>query len=124
MMRVVAVAWLLALAGVEGMCAFQPTQYHGGMLGVKAHVTLYHRQERALVRLEGLPVGGRIAGVAWFKKDGTSVDLDVDLEAALRRRHVCIEGAGALYDESKVWVLVRLPLGLGRRTIVLDRIDL
>ena len=98
-----------------------PLKYHGGLLGVKAELLLFRKQERAVVTLRGIPLGGKISGIARFDKDGFSVDLDPELELALNRRRVKIEGAGAFHDYSKVWVLIQLPLGLGRHTLSLDR---
>ena len=95
--------------------------YEGGLLGVQARVALFPRQERALIKLRGLPIGGSISGVARFKSDGWSIALDSDMERALARRHVKIVGAGAMHDYSKVWVIVRLPLGIGKRTLILPR---
>lgn len=98
-----------------------PLKYKGGLLGVKAELLLFRKQERAVVTLKGIPLGGTISGIARFDKDGFNVDLDPELELALNRRRVKIEGAGAFHDYSKVWVLIQLPLGLGRHTLSLDR---
>lgn len=110
---------------VSGLRAYsvldKPLRYEGALLGVKADLLLYRKSERAVVTLKGIPIGGSISGVARFDKDGFSVDLDRDLEAALRWRRVKIQGAGAFHDFSKVWVLIQLPLGLGRHTLSLDR---
>ena len=92
------------------------------MLGVEATVQLFRKQERAVVKLHGLPVGGMIAGVAQFKSDGWTIDLDQDLRRALARRHVRIAAAGAYADYSSVWVIIHLTLGIGRKTMTLHQI--
>lgn len=96
-------------------------KYHGSLLGVKADITLYPLSERAIITLTGIPLGGKVTGVAKFGKDEVSVELDEQLGKALRWRRVKIEAAGAFHDYSKVWVLIQLPLGLGRHTLSLDR---
>lgn len=98
-----------------------PIYYEGGLLGVKAEVKLFQQTEHALIKLRGIPLGGEISGIAWFRKDNFDVALEPKLALALKRRHVSIEGAGAFHDYSKMWVLIRLPLGLGRHTVSLDR---
>ena len=127
---VLAPAWHggMAIHGARGVVrardaveANKPLRYEGGLLGVKADVVLYRQQERALIRLKGLPIGGTINGVASFKSDGCSVELDHDLEKALRRRRVRIVGAGADEKYTSVWVLIQLPFGLGRHKLVLPR---
>ena len=133
-MAVLAIAWaFLAWHGGLTSCraaAFprpaygvldRPITYHGSLLGVSAELMLFRKSERAVVTLKGIPLGGSISGVARFQKDGFNVDLDEDLKVALKRRRVKIEGAGAFHDYSKVWVLIQLPLGLGRHTLSLDR---
>lgn len=99
----------------------RPLEYQGSLLGVKAEVLLFRKKERAVVTLSGVPLGGSITGVAKFNKDGFGVDLDAELEAALKRRRITIQGAGALHDYSKVWVMIQLPLRIGRYTLSLDR---
>lgn len=99
----------------------EPLKYNGALLGVKAELLLFRKQERAVVTLRGIPLGGKISGIARFDKDGFKVDLDPDLERQLHRRRVKIQGAGAFHDYSKVWVLIQLPFGLGRHTMSLAR---
>jgi len=101
----------------------KPLRYAGGLLGVEADVLLFPAQERAVVRLRGIPVGGTISGVATFKSDGQSVDLDPELAQALRRRHVLIAAAGTTDNFSAAWVKIHLPLGLGHHTLELKRTD-
>lgn len=100
----------------------KPLRYAGGMLGVSANVLLFVEEQRAVVRLRGVPIGGTIAGVAWFKSDGLGVELDSDLERALRRRCVLIASAGARKDLTSMWVKIRLPFGLGRHTLTLVQV--
>ena len=113
---VAALAWQPALLGAE-----IPYRYEGTLLGVKANLLLFRKTERAVVTLKGIPLGGCINGVARFENDGFGVELDKELEAALRQRHVKIEGVGAFHDYSKVFVIIKLPLGMGRYTMSLDR---
>jgi len=95
--------------------------YQGGLLGVDATVVLFEKRGQATIQLKGVPLGGRISGVARFEPDGVTVDLDSDLGRALARRHVKITRAGVYLDYSTVWVTVRLPLGVGERTVHLAR---
>jgi hypothetical protein len=90
-------------------------------LGVDATVVLFEKRGQATIQLKGVPLGGRISGVARFEPDGVTVDLDSDLGRALARRHVKITRAGVYLDYSTVWVTVRLPLGVGERTVHLAR---
>ena len=96
--------------------------YKGSMLGVHARIALFSRKERAFIQLKGLPVGSGISGVAHFKSDGCTVELDADMERALARRRVQIVSAGVRHDYSKIWVVLKLPLGFGQRIMLLDRI--
>lgn len=117
---------LLALVGcptlVDAFAVAKPMAYRGSLLGVKADVALYRKEDRAYVMLRGIPIGRSVAGDARFKNDGWSVDLDTGLDRALKRRRVKILGAGAFADYSQMWVLIQLPLGLGRHTLTLDRV--
>lgn len=97
------------------------TQYDGKLLGVRASVLLDRASARAIVSLSGPPIGPSIRGMAWFKKDGESVEVETDLYHALGRRGVSIINAGAYKDYSYVWVRVKLPLGLGTHRMILPR---
>jgi hypothetical protein len=118
-------AWLVVFATLPlRMDAARHTMgralhYKGGFLGVCAMVELRRQEQRALVTLAGVPVGGQLSGTAWLKPDGQSVVVDPRLQHALRRRAVSIEGAGACTDYSRLWVAVRLPMGFGVRRIEL-----
>ena len=121
-----------ASASASASTPLVPLRYTGGLLGVRADVTLLG--ERAHVRLRGVPLGGVVEGDAWFARDGgAGVVLDAALERALRRRCVRIDAIGVaddanlanvanLADVADVWVAVRLPL-VGRRTVRLRRVD-
>lgn len=117
---------LLSLVGcpalVDAFAVAKPMAYKGRLLGVKADVALYRKEDRAYVMLRGIPIGRSVAGDARFKTDGWSVDLDTDLDRALTRRRIKILGVGAFADYSQMWVLIQLPLGLGRHTLTLDRV--
>lgn len=97
----------------------QTLQYDGGLLGVKASVILDRRSEIAMIKLRGGPVGGSISGLAKFKEDGESVEMESTLSNALKRRGVSIVNAGAHHDFSYVWVRVKLPMGLGTHRMIL-----
>ena len=99
----------------------EPLKYDGGLLGVKASVTLNRKSETAFVNIRGVPVGESISGMAKFKDDGESVEVESDLYHALGRRGVSIINAGAYKDYSYVWVRVKLPLGLGTHRMILPR---
>ena len=99
-----------------------PMTFKGGLLGVSAEVLLYRKAEYAVIRLKGVPVGGSLNGMAWYKKDGWEVQLDERIAAALKRRMIKIVGVGAFHDYQKLWVLVHFPLGIGRKQIVLERV--
>ena len=99
-----------------------PLEYRGALLGVHAQVSLYRRRERAIITLRGMPLGGRISGVAHFDADGVNVRLDPELNRALSKRHVKIEGAGVVDRFEKVWVTVQLPLKLGTHKMYLTRL--
>ena len=96
-------------------------QYDGGLLGVKASVILDRKSETAFVNLRGAPIGGSLSGMAKFKADGESVEVESQLYHALGRRGVSIVNAGAYKDYSYVWVRVKLPLGLGTHRMILPR---
>ena len=74
-----------------------------------------------MVNLKGVPVGGSLTGMAWFKKDGESVIVESQLYKALGKRGVAIVNAGAYKDYSYVWVRIKLPLGLGTHRMILPR---
>lgn len=93
------------------------------MLGVSASVQLFVTSRRAYISLRGLPVGGKLIGIARFAEDGMGVSLEPHLEKALNARMVAIMSAGSSGDFSKMWVRVSLPLGLGRRKLTLYRVQ-
>lgn len=95
--------------------------YSGGLLGVAASVRLDRARQSATITLRGAPVGGTLAGEARFSPSG-AVELDAELARALKRRFVAIERAGEDLGAGVVWVVVRLPLGLGRHTLRLERV--
>ena len=96
-------------------------QFDGSLLGVSASVLLDRQSERAMVNLRGVPVGGSLTGMAWFKQDGESVIVENTFYQALGRRGVAIVNAGSDKDYTYVWVRVKLPLGLGTRRMILPR---
>lgn len=104
--------------------AGHPMRYKGGFFGVQAELLLYRKADYAVIKLKGIPVGGSLNGMARFKDDGWNVELDERLQEALSRRMVQVVGVGAFHDYKKVWVMLKLPLGIGRRQLVLQRVDL
>ena len=95
-------------------------RYKGGLLGVSADVTLFTRQSRAAIRLQGIPVGGVLEGGARFDSD-YKVFLDEQFEARLRRLRVRVLDVMPSPSWDHVYVTIRLPLFLGTHTIGLAR---
>ena len=95
-------------------------------MGVSAEVILDRQGKRATVSLSGVPVGGRVSGKAELGDGGKggeeSIVIHEPLKSMLARRFVKI--VDARHDEASdcVLVVVRLPLALGKRTIVLTRV--
>ena len=98
-----------------------PPSFEGHLLGVSAKVQLFESEHYAHVVLQGLPVGGRLQGTAWFDEDG-SVTLDSLFERALRLRLCKIHDVFADADRQHVEVVVRLPV-FGKRSLVLQRVE-
>ena len=94
--------------------------YKGGLLGVRANVTLFTRQSRAAIRLQGLPVGGLVEGGASFDSE-YKVLLDDQLTARLARLRVRVLDVIPSASWDHVYVTVRLPMFLGTHTIGLAR---
>lgn len=98
---------------------WRPRTFSGGLLGVNAQLELVPKAKTATVTLNGVPLGGELHGQARFGSDGFTLELDEKLTKGLRRRRVEILGIGVFSDHKKVWVLLKLPLGLGRRMLTL-----
>ena len=94
--------------------------YTGGLLGVNADVTLFTRQARAAIRLQGIPVGGVLEGGASYDSN-YHVRLDEQLTTRLRRLHVRVLSVIPSPAWDHVYVTIRLPLFLGTHTIGLAR---
>lgn len=95
-------------------------EYDGRMLGVSCHCTLNRAGRYATLELRGVPIGGRLAGTAWFMADGKSVQLDPELDRAVARRLITIYEANHRTRDDTIHVILRHPL-LGRRRMVLHR---
>ena len=95
--------------------------FEGGLLGVSARVTLREKEQHALVRLSGVPVGGVLEGVAVFGK-GREVILEAHMERALRRRLCSVVSVEPSPDLQSVDVALRLPV-FGKRTLRMRRVE-
>jgi hypothetical protein len=96
--------------------------YAGGLLGVRATVTLYLRENRATVQLNGMAVGGKLNGEAKFDDDFRNISLDPAFARRLAALRVSIGAITPSNDMSKVAVSVQLPAFLGRHTITVHRV--
>lgn len=79
-----------------------PEIYAGGFFGVRARVELIREHSLAYIILEGVPLGGRVAGTARFApgKSNGSVDLSDGLARTVRRRGVQIVGVDEVHEDS------------------------
>lgn len=106
----------------EHDCA--PATFQGSLLGVTATIKVDLQSRRADILLRGVPVGGRVQGSGWLTNnefEHGGVQLDEDLERALARRFVAIEGAALDRIKNVVIVNVSVPV-FGVQTIELTRI--
>lgn len=124
-----AVLCFASLVGDPGVQALGPTlavvptaHYKGGMLGVSATVAICRGTRSAAIALTGLPIAGRCVGKAYMSADG-GVILTDPLSSRLTRRGVVVEAVDVGVGERQLWVRLRLPLGLGRVTMSLDRVE-
>ena len=113
-----AMAWPWALLAHAGVA--HTLRYTGGLLGVRADVTLYTTHARAAIRLRGIPVGGVLEGGASYDVN-YNVSLDQSLTSRLRKLRVQVLAVAPSATWDRVYVTLRLPLFLGTRTIGLAR---
>jgi hypothetical protein len=92
--------------------------YGGSLLGVRAVARLDRRRSVAFVQLEGVPLGGKLSGQAWFGDSG-GVCLDPVLSRALSVRGSSVTGV-VLKNEDLLEIVLHLPL-IGQRTLVMHR---
>ena len=116
----------LMLGTGPGAIGMPPERFVGGLMGVSADVELCFESRHALVRLRGVPLGGTLEGRAEFADSSAEttsgeVVLHEPLKSALRRRFVSIVSA-EFVGRDEVHLVVRLPLILGVRSIVLKRV--
>jgi hypothetical protein len=109
MSLVVRAPWPVVSAGAvaDGGKAFA-----GSMLGVKASVVLDEARGIARIELNGLPLGGRLAGAATFGRggeEGGDVVVFEPLRSALRRRRVSIVSSEFERVSNTLEIAVRLP---------------
>lgn len=97
-----------------------PLRYTGGLLGVRADVLLYKQTRRAAITISGVPVGGTLSGGASYD-NAFDVTLDHDLERSLQVLRVAVRSVKPSSSWDRVFVVVRLPLFLGRHNITLWR---
>ena len=110
--------WVPLLVGV--LFGSKPLHYAGGVLGVAADVLLTRSPPRASITLRGVPVGGVLEGGASYDCD-YRVHLDDDLQRRLSRLRVRVLSVAPSVDWQRVFVVVQLPLFLGRHNITLWR---
>lgn len=106
-------------------------RYEGGLLGVRADVTLHLGNRSATFVLMGAAIGGRIeghgslvgAGAGAGAGDGMAgaVVLDENAHRALARRFVAIRRASFSETKDSVTVLLSVPL-FGAQRVVLRRV--
>jgi hypothetical protein len=97
--------------------------FEGSFYGVTAQVELNMRTRVAQVRLNGVPLGGRISGTGWLKdpeSESGTVVLEPTFEARLARRYVSIYSARLDRKEHTVTVNVKIPV-LGIMSLVLTQ---
>ena len=123
---------MLALAFYAfAMCSPRSSAFEGSLLGVTARVRLQPKVLRwsgaptvARVELWGLPLGGRLVGMASVDAATSTVVLDSKLERALCRRQVRV--ASLLWSPSAqnvITVGIRLPFCVHPRYISLHPVD-
>ena len=95
--------------------------FEGSFYGVTASVDLNMRTRVAQVRLNGVPLGGRISGTGWLQdaeSESGKVVLEPGFEARLARRYVSIYSAHLDRKGHTVTVNVKIPI-LGIMALVL-----
>jgi hypothetical protein len=95
--------------------------FEGRFYGVSASVELNMRTRVAHVRLNGVPLGGRISGTGWLQdaeSESGTVVLEPSFEARLARRYVSIYSAHLDRKGHSVTVNVKVPI-LGIVSLVL-----
>ena len=111
---------LLPRALAVAALAYQPSVYTGALYGVRVQVSLHeppHERGHALIRLEGVPLGGRLDGNATFS--GDDVVMDARLGRALALRRVALIAVARDAATGTLSVKVRLPF-FGIQTVTLD----
>ena len=121
LMQLQLLAALLHRPSVLAEAMSRPISFEGGMLGVHARVELLMEEQRAIIRLSGLPLGGTIAGEASFD-DERNVIMDERLQKSLRRRMVGVVAVEPHVDMQSLRVRVTLPV-FGARTIKMYRVS-
>ena len=95
--------------------------FEGSFYGVSAVVELNMRTRIAQVRLNGVPLGGRVSGTGWLQNaelESGTVVLEPSFEARLARRYVSIYSAHLDRKGHTVTVNVKIPI-LGILSLVL-----
>jgi len=96
--------------------------FEGSFYGVSAAVELNMRTRVAWVRLNGVPIGGRISGTGWLQdpeSESGTVVLEPSFEKRLARRYVAIHSAHLCRKHHTVTVNVKIPV-LGMMALVLS----
>ena len=111
----------LGLKGVVVPLWAKNELFTGKLLGVSAEVLLCRNLNCAIVSLSGVPLGGKVSGVARLgNADSDELIVEEPLKGVLARRLVHL--VNAVHDElsDQVNVTVNLPL-FGKQTIILTR---
>ena len=93
----------------------------GSLYGVNARVNIDMVSRVADVELNGVPVGGRVAGKGWFKSktaEAGPVELEESFFNALRRRRISIVRAALDRQANTITVVTNVPV-LGSATLIL-----
>jgi hypothetical protein len=95
-------------------------KYSGYMLGVSCDCTLYRNNRYASLTLSGIPIGGRLSGLAWFQNDRRTVVLDPELKQAVARRRTEIQQAYHNFNDDTLHIILKLPV-FGTKSMILYR---
>ena len=116
-------AVVMSATGLDGFGS-GVQQFQGGMLGVRARVSLDMDTRKARIELMGAPMGGYVQGVGWLrdpKAEAGGVVVDQEFARKLARRMVGIRHAALNRRTRTVSVTVTVPI-FGQQTLVLQHV--